>query len=168
MSSKTLLTTKKTFYYNFFPTKEEEETSNPRKSMSGDPRVMVEIRDIFPPPVADPENPWRIRKTLSRKEIRYSYIVLSWSDTLEHVLRYWTLRLAQSLFLGVKVNVDLWDVTQQVYPPRKYAARFTVVGKDKFALECAGLMKDRNFRVHDEISLYWDVNEYCFQFRLLF
>lgn len=165
--------TKKTFYYNFFPTKEEEESSKARNfewGQAGVGRVMVEIRDIHPPPVVDPKNPWRIHKTLNQYEIDSGKLVLSWHDTFEHVLRYWSIGMANSIDLGLKVDVAMWDVTQENYPriyDQFHGAYLQMGERDDFYLACMALMKDRNLKVYDEISLYWDSNKSRFMFKLL-
>ncbi|KAI3465049.1 hypothetical protein Pfo_021712 [Paulownia fortunei] len=147
MVLKTLYSTKKTFFYKFFPTKEEEECLKARK-FGGGGRVMVEIRDVFPPPVVDPDNPWRINKTLNCYEIDSGKLVLSRNDTFEHVLRYWSIGLANNIALGLRVNVAMWDVTQENYP-RKYESNdacLQMVGNDDFVLVCMALMKDRDMK----------------------
>ncbi|KAK4428432.1 hypothetical protein Salat_1142800 [Sesamum alatum] len=167
-------TTKKTFYYNFFPTKAEEESSKVSTVESrpaGLSYVMVEIRDITPPPVVDPRNPWRIKKTLNHHEIDSGKLVLSWNDMFDHVLRYWPIGSANMIALGIRVGVAIWDVTQEE-DPRKYeesdaCLQLQLETKDCFVLACMALMKDRNLKVYDDVSLYWDPKKFAFQFKLL-
>ncbi|KAL8058361.1 hypothetical protein ABFX02_03G013100 [Erythranthe guttata] len=178
MISKTLYSTKKTFYYEFLRTKEEEEEeeescSKSRICMSepaGDQycrRQLVEIRDVYPPPALDSDGPWRIKKSINQHEIDSGIIELEWDDVFEHVLRYWKMGLANYIAMGVKVHVIIFDVTQES-SPRKYDgqdAYLQHVGKDEFVLACMGLIKDRNLKAGDDISLYWDEKAACFRFR---
>lgn len=170
--------TMKTFYYNFFPTKEEEERerkrSGDREANFGRPggygRMLIEMRDFYPPPVVDPSNPWVIKKTLNRNETDSGKLVLTCFDTFEHVFRYWPLSYANSAATGHRVGVAIRDVTPENYP-RKFNEMddgvYLEMGEsDDFYLMCKPLMKDRNWQVYDEIGLYWSCDKFCFMVRL--
>ncbi|GFQ02910.1 hypothetical protein PHJA_002434800 [Phtheirospermum japonicum] len=170
MAFNILYSIKNTFYYNFLPSKEFEDIS----IKSGRARVgreMVEIRDIFPPPVVSDSNPWRINKTLNHYEIESGKLIIPCNDMFEHVLRYWSIDSANYIAKeGQRVHVAIFDCTQDPKYPRKYKADeayLLMVEKDDFVLACMALIKDRNLKVYDEISLYWDLQRSCFMFKLL-
>ncbi|KAL0432742.1 UNVERIFIED_CONTAM: hypothetical protein Slati_2608500 [Sesamum latifolium] len=173
MVLQTLHSTKKTFYYNFFPSKAEELDSlkarkGPVGSASDVGRVLIEMRDIYPPPVLDPDNPWLLRKTLNHYEIAFGKLVLSSNDTFDHVIRYWGLGMANYVALGQKVGVALWDVTEEKNP-RKYWNNdiyLQMMANDDCVVSCMELMKDRKLKVDDEIGMYWDSKEADFKFKL--
>ncbi|VFQ65096.1 unnamed protein product [Cuscuta campestris] len=160
---------KKTFFYNFFPTKSEEEASP--KAAGQVSRVLVEARDVLPPPAADPANPWQIRKTLTQYEVITGMLVAPFAETMEHVFRYWGLCTATRVVLGQKTAVEVWDVTaaaEQNCPPKRYAGCcFEVLPSDDYVLACMDLFKDRNLAPEDEVGLYWDFNCSVFRFKLL-
>ncbi|CAM8940578.1 unnamed protein product [Rhodiola kirilowii] len=79
------LTTKKTFFYNFFPTKLEEDHCRVTNRPHQVTKSVIEIREAFPPP--DPANPWRIRKTLTFGEVTNGQIFLSCNEVFDHVFR---------------------------------------------------------------------------------
>lgn len=171
--------TKKSFFYNFFPTKEEEEVVRKRlgdrepsfERPGGYGRMLVEIRDHYPCPVVDPNNPWVIKKTLNRNETDSGKLVLTWHDMFEHVFRYWSLSYANSAAMGHRVGVAIWDVTQEDHP-RKFNEMDHGVyvemmnDRDDFYLMCKPLMEDRNWQAYDEIGLYWSCMKSCFMVRL--
>ncbi|GER47906.1 arginine biosynthesis bifunctional protein ArgJ [Striga asiatica] len=167
MTFKTLNSTKKIFYYTFFPTKEEEESSKTRPA-PGRRRQIIEIWDDFRPPSG---GSWPINKTLTKLEIESGKLVLSCNDMFEYVLRYWPVELAKSIVSeGQRVYVAVCDATQELKYPRKYGmdqAYVEMVKKDNFALVCMTLVKDRNLKIYDEISLKWDDKRLCFMFKLL-
>ncbi|GFP79031.1 hypothetical protein PHJA_000046600 [Phtheirospermum japonicum] len=172
MALQTLYSTKKTFYYNFFPTKAEEEHLKARKDEVQIPhdRILLEIRDMYQPGVVDLENPWLIKKTLSQYETVFGKLILSFNDTFEHVLRYWTLGMANYIALGQRVGVAVWDVTEGENP-RKYQNNYgfylqMMVNNDCF-LSCLELIKDRGLKADDEICLYWDIKESSFMFKVV-
>ncbi|KAL0366445.1 UNVERIFIED_CONTAM: hypothetical protein Sradi_3534600 [Sesamum radiatum] len=172
MVLQTLHSTKKTFYYNFFPSKAEDDSLQARKgpvgSASGMGRVLIEMRDIYPHPVLDPDNPWLLRKTLNHYEIAFGKLVLSSNDTFDHVIRYWSLGMANYVALGQKVSVTLWDVTEEK-KPRKYRNNdvyLHMMANDDCVISCMELVKDRKLKVDDEIGMYWDSKEADFKFKL--
>ncbi|KAK4434159.1 hypothetical protein Salat_0578600 [Sesamum alatum] len=173
MVLQTLHSTKKTFYYNFFPSKAEEESSKARKGPVGSSsdvvgRVLVEMRDIYPPPVLDPDNPWCLRKTLNHYEIAFGKLVLSSNDMFEHVIRYWSLGMANYVALGQKVGVTLWDVTEEENPRtyRNNDVYLQMMANDDCVLSCMELVKERKLKVDDEIGMYWDSKETSFKFKV--
>lgn len=168
MVLQTLYSTKKTFYYNFFPTKAEENSFRYTAGMANG-RKLIEMRDIYPPPVVDFENPWLIKKTLTHYETAFGKLVLSYNDTFEHVIRYWTLGMANFIALGQRVGVTLWDVTEEKNPKRYHQNSefyLQMMANDECLLSCMELIRDRKLKVDDEIYLYWDSTENCFKFKL--
>ncbi|WMV31034.1 hypothetical protein MTR67_024419 [Solanum verrucosum] len=61
---KPLLSLKKTFFYNFFPSKDEEEACKLINTPHVVTRELIEIRDIYPLQKIDLGNPYRSRKRL--------------------------------------------------------------------------------------------------------
>lgn len=160
---------KKSFYYNFVPSTAEEQVSKTANAHYQVTRVLVEIRDIYPPPVLDYQNPWQIKKTLTHYEVNTCKIRISFFEMLEHVFRYWNLCMANNVVLGHKVNVILWDVTDH-HNPKRYRNENVYVEmlpSDDYILGCTELFKDLGLNVDDEIGLYWDPRASTFQFKLL-
>lgn len=160
---------KNTFYYNFLPTKAEEEACKANKTPYKVTRALVDMRDIYPPPLVDFQKPWQIKRTLTHYEAVTGRVVVSFIDTMEHVFRYWTLGMANGVVLGDKVNVILCDVTDQSNPKRYCSTDvfFERLPNDDFILACMELFKDRSLSVGDEIVLFWDPRVLNFQFKLL-
>ncbi|KAL8041080.1 hypothetical protein ABFS82_10G140400 [Erythranthe guttata] len=168
-------TLKKTYYYNFFPTKGDEDSAavaaNPHPLGSRRNRMLVEMRDLYPPPVVDPNHPWQIKKTLNHYEISSGKIVISFNDTFEHILRYWNFCMANHIaILGHRVAVAVWDVTNEK-KPKKYDGNevyFQITPSENCILTCVGVMRDRNFKIDDYIGLYWDPKESNFRIKLFY
>ena len=59
-----MLILKKTFFYNFFPSKINEEACNVNNTPHVVTRELAEIRDIYPAPIIDWQKPWQIKKKL--------------------------------------------------------------------------------------------------------
>ncbi|KAG5607219.1 hypothetical protein H5410_028711 [Solanum commersonii] len=159
-NQKPLLSLKKTFFYNFFPSKAEEEACKLNNTPYVVTREIIEIRDIYPPPKIDLINPWQIKKKITRDEV----------ITLEYILRYWTLDEAKSMVNGCDVPVGVWDVTEENIP-KKYDARSVCLRKlygDYFYLSCIKLFKSRGLSIGDEIGLYWDPRSSSLMFKLLY
>ncbi|GAB2285272.1 hypothetical protein Dimus_019726 [Dionaea muscipula] len=175
---------KKTFYYNFFQTKEEEvSSSSSRRPTHQVSRVMLEIRDdhiLAPSMDSNAYNninviidPWKIKKRLTREEVSTGRMILSLNDTMEQVFRYWPLEKARNVELGARAHVVLWDVTDES-SPCKYgdgpASEAVVLEKglqDCFELTLnMGIIQARGVGSGDEIGLYWDVRTQGFVFKL--
>ncbi|KAG8390055.1 hypothetical protein BUALT_Bualt01G0043600 [Buddleja alternifolia] len=150
-------TLKKTYFYNFFPTKAMEEASlaNPNPAGVGHQRMLVEIRDVYPPPVLDSRHPWQIKKTLNAYEISSGKVLVSFQDTFEYILRYWTFCMANNIaMLGKKVLVVLWDLTDEKNP-KKYEGNevyFQMILTGDCVLSCMEMMRNRNLKVDDYIA----------------
>ncbi|XP_075101632.1 B3 domain-containing protein At5g26805-like [Nicotiana tabacum] len=158
---------KKTFFYNFIPSKAEEEACKASNTPWVVTRQLIEIRDIYPPPVLDLKNPWQIKKTVTYDEAVVGKLVLPFIDVFEYIFRYWTLDMANLVVSGHKVNVSLWDVTEE-NNPKKYDNYFEMLPNDDYALVCLDLYKDRGLSVDDEIGLYWDPRSSTFVFKEIF
>ncbi|KAL2480884.1 3-octaprenyl-4-hydroxybenzoate carboxy-lyase [Abeliophyllum distichum] len=163
---------RKTFYHNFYPNKAEEETFNVRSILMHSTtknKILVEIRDVFPPPIIDPRDPWQMKKSIRYYEILEGELVVTFKDAFEHILRYWTLNMANLIVVGKDVGVIIWDVTEE-YNPKKYQSPeiyFKMIPSGDFVLTCAGLIRDRNLNAYDKIGLYWDAKASHFMFKLL-
>ncbi|KAG5581181.1 hypothetical protein H5410_051808 [Solanum commersonii] len=108
-----LLSMKKTNFYNFFPSKAEEEEACKINNTTYDmTRELVKIRDLYPAPRIDLQNPWQIKKKLTHDEIVVGMLMIPFFEMFEYILRYWNLDVAKSLENGCKVCVDMWDVTE--------------------------------------------------------
>ncbi|KAK4353232.1 hypothetical protein RND71_028750 [Anisodus tanguticus] len=160
---------KKTFLYNFFPSKEKEETSNDSKTPLIVTRRLLEIRDMYSAPVIDPQNSWKIKKVVTHHEMIIGKQVMPFAEVLEHVLGNWTLGSAKLVTLGHKKHVDLWEVTEE-NNPKTYLNEGTYIeillSQDN-ALVCVNLFKDRGLSVDDETGLYWDPMSSNFKFKLI-
>ncbi|XP_055808695.1 uncharacterized protein LOC129877228 [Solanum dulcamara] len=166
---KPLLSTKKTFFYNFFPSKEEEEACKVNNTPWVVTRELIEIRDIYPAPKIDLENSWQIKKKITNDEAVVGKLVIPFYETFEYILRYWTLDVAKSLENGYGVAVDVWDVTEEKVP-KKYEGGSVCLRKlynDDFSLLCVKLFKDRELGIGDEIGLFWDPRSSSLMFKLL-
>lgn len=169
----TQMTLKKTYFYNFYPPKSEEEAAFAFASATGFRyhRMLVEIRDLQPPPVLDPKQPWQIKKTLNHYEITSGKIAVPFNDTFEYILRYWNFCMANHIALqGHRVAVIVWDVTEEKQP-RKYEGNdvyFQITPSENYLLTCVDLMRERKLKVDDYIGLYWDSRQSCFRVKLLY
>ncbi|KAF3656920.1 putative ethylene-responsive transcription factor CRF4-like [Capsicum annuum] len=157
---------KKTFMYNFIPSKEEEEACK----ASGTPwvvtRELVEIRDIYPAPVINPNNPWKIKKVITDFEESGKMLVLSFIDIFEHVFRYWTLDTVKSATSGHKMSVYLWDVTNENSPNKCEGSYIEMIDDENYALVSVELFSKCGLVVNDVIGLYWDPKCLNFRFKL--
>ncbi|KAL3337757.1 hypothetical protein AABB24_030071, partial [Solanum stoloniferum] len=124
---KPLLSLKKTFFYNFFPSKEEEEACKLKNTPYVVTQELIEIRDIYPPPKIDLENPWQIKIKITSYEVEAGALLIPYIETFEYILRYWTLDMAKILVNGCRVCVQVWDVTTD-NAPKKYEA-FVIVDR---------------------------------------
>ncbi|WMV50948.1 hypothetical protein MTR67_044333 [Solanum verrucosum] len=164
-----LLTLKKTFFYNFFPSKAEEEACKVNNTPHVVTRELVEIRDLYPAPKIILQNPWQIKKKITHDEIVVGMLMIPFFEMFEYILRYWTLEMAKTLENSCIVCVDMWDVTERNVS-KKYEGGSVWLRKvynDDFALWCIELFKDRGLGDGDEIGLYWDPRFSCLVFKLL-
>ncbi|KAG5606680.1 hypothetical protein H5410_028172, partial [Solanum commersonii] len=166
---KPLLSLKKTFFYNFFPSKAEEEAYKLNNTPHVVTREQIEIRDIYPPPKIYLENPWQIKKKITRDEVIVGKLVIPFFETFEYIIRYWTLDAAKSLEDGSDVPFNVWYVTEENIP-KKYEVGSVFLRKlhnDNFYLSCINLFNSRGLSVSDEIGLYWDPRSSISMFKLL-
>uniref|UniRef100_A0A3Q7HET4 TF-B3 domain-containing protein n=1 Tax=Solanum lycopersicum TaxID=4081 RepID=A0A3Q7HET4_SOLLC len=160
---------KKTFFYNFFPSKEEEAACKRNNTPYVVTRELIEIRDIYPPPKIDLENPWQIKIKITSYEIKAGALLIPYIETFEYIIRYWTLDMAKILVNGCGVYVQVWDVTED-NAPNKYEGEHVYLWKlcnDDYALSCIELFNNNNLGVGDEIGLFWDPRCSNFMFKLL-
>ncbi|KAL2459354.1 Uncharacterized protein Fot_55043 [Forsythia ovata] len=143
--------------------------SLPKGPVVPSPGIIGEIKDVYPPPVLDYQSPWQIKKILTHYEVNTGKIRVSFFDMFEHVFRYWNLCMANNVVLGHKVNVILWDVTDN-HNPKRYrneSVYVEMLPNDDYILACMELFKDLSLNIDDEIGLYWDPRASTFQFKLL-
>ncbi|KAJ9690983.1 hypothetical protein PVL29_013241 [Vitis rotundifolia] len=163
---------KKTFYYNFFPTKAEEEEA--AKSGSSDlnlpvKRELIEIRDFYPPPEADPANPWKIKKIVNNTDVLTGKLVLLQNDVFEHIFRYWSLDICNQVVKGNKVYTAVWDLTPESNPIQ-YQNENTYFGKgprDTYILGWLDVVRNAKVKSRDEVGLYWDQKTGTFHLKIL-
>jgi hypothetical protein len=149
-------TMKKTFFYNFFPTKEEELACLANNTPHKVTRVLVEIRDVYPPPVINCHDPWVIKKKLTMFEVASGQIVISFHDTFEYIFRYWSFNAANNVVLGNKVPVFLGDLSNPMNPEKFYKGTnvyFEMLRNDDYVLACKDMFQDLCLGIDDEIGL---------------
>ncbi|XP_057480063.1 uncharacterized protein LOC130767265 [Actinidia eriantha] len=167
---------KKTLYYNFIPTKAEEEEEECKATATAAPYkptwALVELQDVYPPPVFDPLNPWQIKKVLTPAEVGSGRIVLSHNETFHYVFRYWTTEMTHHVVMSQKKkNVLVRDVTDEDNPTSYINEDmfFEQVDADceYYVLGCEELVRGRRLHAGDEIGLFWDMKTDAFQFKVL-
>ncbi|KAJ6311990.1 hypothetical protein OIU76_012155 [Salix suchowensis] len=159
---------RKTFYYSFLLTKAEEDAVAARSEPRQVTRGLVEIRDWYPAPRIDPNNPWQIRKSITRNEVVTTELTLSHEEMFEHVFRYWTLDMADHVVRGNKCFVILVDYTDDM--PRKIQSEsvFLKTGpNDTCILGLGDVVRARYLNPGDEVGLFWDMRSGTFGFKLL-
>ncbi|CAL5403445.1 unnamed protein product [Camellia sinensis] len=164
-------TMKKTLFFNLIPSKAEEDAAKATNTQFQVSRVLVEIRDLYPPPLPDPNNPWQIRKRTTPNDVATGRLVLSYNDTFEHIFRHWTVDMANFVLYGNKAPVVVWDVTEDTNPLR-YRSDNVYFEKasnadDFFVLGWLDLARTRLVNPGDEVGLYWDPRSGSFHFKLL-
>ncbi|KAM3397322.1 hypothetical protein P3S68_000834 [Capsicum galapagoense] len=168
-NQKPLISMKKTFFYNFFPSKAEEEACNVNNTPWVATRELVEIRDIYSAPIINLEDPWQIKKRITRDEVILGKMVIPFFESFEYILRYWKLDMAKSLVMSENgMSVKVWDITKET-EPKKYDGGnvcFRKLYTDDYSLSCMGLFNDHRLNVGDEIGLYWDPRSSSFMFKL--
>ncbi|KAM1369855.1 hypothetical protein ACFX15_039665 [Malus domestica] len=157
---------KKTFYYNFYPTKEEELEEAVKGGSSGDvPRVLVEIADIHyqPPPPLIISDPRHIVRAISASEVKTGVLFLPFKEAFEHVFRHWSMEEANIVVNGCnKFPVTVWDVTDyNLRPPMVYGKDHGIYFQkghmdEYYVLACVNVISNRRIKVGDEIGLAWD------------
>ncbi|KAI6695047.1 hypothetical protein NL676_022757 [Syzygium grande] len=161
---------RKTFYYNFMPTKAEEEAAKARNVPYQVTRTLFEVNDISPPQLhPDPNYPWLIRKAVSNCEIVNGKLVLSHNDTFDHVFRYWTLETCNHVVMGGRYPVALVDFTDEK-SPRRYQSDHTFLERglnETYILGWFDIIRNRLFNAGDEVGLFWDVRSGAFHFKML-
>ncbi|XP_049399863.1 uncharacterized protein LOC125863941 [Solanum stenotomum] len=164
-----LLSLKKTFFYNSFPSKAKEEACKVNNTPHAMTRELVEIRYLYPAPKIDLQNPWQIKKKITHDKIVVGMLMIPFFEMFECIFRYWTLEMAKTLENGCIVCVDMWDVTERNVS-KKYEGGSVWLRKvynDDFSLWCIELYNDRGLGDGDEIRLYWDPRFSCLVFKLL-
>ncbi|KAJ4715628.1 B3 domain-containing protein [Melia azedarach] len=161
---------KKTFYYNFLPSKAEEQAAIARGKPYEVTRTLIEIRDYGnpPPPQFDPKHPWHIRKSITANEVFNGKLLLSHNDVFDHIFRYWTMDLCNYVIRGNQFCVAIADYTDEETPKRFQSENIFVQGNyDTYVLGWADVVRSRLLQPGDEIGLFWDVGSATFGFKLL-
>ncbi|KAB1225505.1 hypothetical protein CJ030_MR1G018602 [Morella rubra] len=89
----------KVLFYNFFPTKAEEEAAKAQNSGHKVTPCVMEIRDWQPFPPVD----FWIQKVVSFNHIATRKLYLTHNETFEYVFRFWTLENAPKIVVGLNV-----------------------------------------------------------------
>ncbi|KAG5607125.1 hypothetical protein H5410_028617 [Solanum commersonii] len=134
---KEFLSLKMTFFYNFFPSKEEEEACKLNNT------------------------PYIIKIKITSYEVEAGALLIPYIKTFEYILRYWTLDLAKILVNGCGVCVQVWDKYEGE------GAYLWKLCNDDYALSCIELFNSSRLGVGDEIGLFWDPRSSNFMFKLL-
>ncbi|PHT34817.1 hypothetical protein CQW23_26617 [Capsicum baccatum] len=156
-----LTTMKKTLFYKFYPSGDEEEACKAKNVPWLVRRELIEIRDTYPVPIIDLENPWKFKKKIDEYDFTQTGLLIPFLVAFEHIIRYWKLPDGKTLVNGNWWNVVLCDVTEE-NDLKKYdgasgrSFRFGKMWDDDYFLQCRQLFIDRGLGVGDEIGLYWD------------
>ncbi|KAL9388971.1 hypothetical protein Peur_017576 [Populus x canadensis] len=105
---------RKTFYYNFLPTKAEEDAVAARNVPYQVARAVVEIRDWYPAPRIDPGNPWQIRKSITSNEVGTTKLTLPHDDMFEHVFRFMNTGDEVGLFWDMRSGTFGFELLRRV------------------------------------------------------
>ncbi|KAE9457881.1 hypothetical protein C3L33_10193, partial [Rhododendron williamsianum] len=160
---------RKTFFFNIIPSKAEEDAAKATNTQFQATRVLVEIRDLYPPPPPDPANPWVIRMRPTASDVVTGRLMLSYIETFEHIFRHWTLDMANYVLFGNKAPVFVWDLTEENNPLsyRNESVFFERGASEEFyVLGWMDLVRNRAVNGGDEIGLYWDRGSASFHFKL--
>ncbi|GAV89131.1 hypothetical protein CFOL_v3_32550 [Cephalotus follicularis] len=167
---------KKTFYYNFFPIKTEEEAVIACNIPQQVTRTLIEIRDMGPSSPytnSDINDPWKIRKLITNNVLKTGKLRLSHEEMFDHVFRYWTLDMANKVVMGSKYFVTLLDYSDDhdnTIIPKRYQTENTFFEKaisDTYVLGFLDLVHSRLLNPGDEVGLLWDTRSTTFSFKLL-
>ncbi|KAL9228523.1 hypothetical protein vseg_004095 [Gypsophila vaccaria] len=162
---------KKTYYYNFFPTKQEELAALATNRPYQVTRTLIEIRDDAPPlNVFDPSNPWKIRKRLEAQEVTSGKIRLSHEDVFENIFRYASLESANDVVMGKKVHVKVCDMTDDsghvMYGPYDDQVFFEKALHDEYVLALhMAMVRNHGLKKGDEIGIFYDAKNEIFYFK---
>ncbi|KAK9757977.1 hypothetical protein RND81_01G198100 [Saponaria officinalis] len=167
-----LTTTHKTFYYVFLPTKAEETIINTNQTPYIPTRYLVEIRDIYDPPIIDPNNPWVICKKITYYDIISGKITLTHEEVFDHIFRYWSMSFASlGVFGSHKIPMLIWDHTNtRPNHARRYVGEniyFERGPNDTYFLGWANLACDLRVNPGDVIGLYWGIEVAGFHLKVL-
>ncbi|KAL6312249.1 hypothetical protein AAG906_022794 [Vitis piasezkii] len=161
---------KKTFYYNFFPTKAEEEEA--AKSGSSDLNLPVKgahrDKGLLSPPEADPES-MEDQKIVNNTDVLTGKLVLLQNDVFEHIFRYWSLDICNQVVKGNKVYTAVWDLTPETNPI-PYQNENIYFGKgprDTYILGWLDVVRNAKVKSRDEVGLYWDQKTGTFHLKIL-
>ncbi|KAB1225504.1 hypothetical protein CJ030_MR1G018603 [Morella rubra] len=160
---------RKVIFYNFFPTKAEEEAAKARNSVHHvTPLYVVEIRDNRqPPPRLD--DAW-IEKVVDLNSISTGKLYLSHHETFDHVFQHWTVEQATHIVAGNRMHVMIMDVTDG-NGPMSYHGENVFFEKgphcDSYALGCKDLFEKHVLHLGEEIGLRWSKELGLFQFQII-
>ncbi|TXG48242.1 hypothetical protein EZV62_027536 [Acer yangbiense] len=162
-------TMKKTYYYEFLPSKAAEEAAKARGVPHRITRTLVQIRDMTPPPKFDPNNPWKIRKSVTNGEVINGKLMLTHQATFEYIFRYWGEEICKHVIAGNKSYVIILDYTDEDSPKRLQGESVFFEGgsNDTYFLGWMDLVRSRSVTAGDEIGLFWDNSNGTFGFKLL-
>ena len=161
---------KKTFYYKFIPSKAEEEEAKRNKKPFQVTRELVEIRDLYPPPIIDPMNPWQIKKVVTNADIITGKLVLSHHEVFEYIFRYWTLEMCNYVLAGNRFYAVIWDVGGEEKPPVRHHNEnvYLEIGpRDTYMMGWMDVARNAAVKPNDEVGMFWQSRTGTFQFKVL-
>ncbi|KAF3657853.1 hypothetical protein FXO37_14702 [Capsicum annuum] len=130
----------------------EEEACNAKNVPWLVRRELIEIRDTYPVPIIDMENPWKFKKKIDEYDFTQTGLLIPFLVAFEHIIRYWKLPDGKTLVNGNWWNVVLCDVTEE-NDLKKYdgasgrSFRFGNMSDDDYFLQCRQLFIDRGLSV---------------------
>ncbi|KAK1557416.1 hypothetical protein Q3G72_024263 [Acer saccharum] len=160
---------KKTFFYEFLPSKEAEEAAK----ASGVPyrvtRTLIEIRDINPPPKIDQNNRWKIKKVVTAGEVVNGKLMLTHQVAFEYIFRYLSMEICKHVIAGYKSYIIIVDYTDENNPKELQGQSlfFQGGGNDTYILGWMELVQSRAVCPGDEIGLFCDKSTGTFGFKVL-
>ncbi|TXG47209.1 hypothetical protein EZV62_026503 [Acer yangbiense] len=162
-------TMKKTFFYEFLPSKEAEEAAKARGVPYRVTRTLIEIRDINPPPKIDQNNRWKIKKVVTAGEVMNGKLMLTHQVAFEYIFRYLSMEICKHVIAGYKSYIILVDYTDENNPKKLQGQSlfFQGGGNDTYILGWMELVRSRAVCPGDEIGLFYDKSTGTFGFKVL-
>uniref|UniRef100_M1DWI9 Uncharacterized protein n=1 Tax=Solanum tuberosum TaxID=4113 RepID=M1DWI9_SOLTU len=127
-----------------------------------------EVIEIGPPLKFDSNNPWKIKKEITRQVLNEANLVISHSETFDYILPYWNLANAKQLVNGAMKGVAMCDVINDTKYNEDAGFIFRKLpNHDDYSLSVMALINIHRLGVDDEIGLYWDPRFQTFVFIII-